>query len=158
MSLKKCPSCGKVSMVDEGTMEDICPYCGEFFSESKGGLVSAKPAKAPSASENQPGWRKSPAQKVSDMFTLCSSEREFLGLRERIMQMDTADEEKVLMLNALDQATKTRLADVMEDAAEYETKKKEKMGLGALIITCIVIAGIGFYFWGTTGGLIASGC
>lgn len=80
------------------------------------------------------------SQMIQDMFQLCASEQDFMGLRAKIMQMNRPDGEKARLLSCLDSATSQRLKETLEKAKTYEESQESPL---SLIFGCVVIAGIG---------------
>ncbi len=142
-----CQKCGKEL---EETME-FCPSCG-----SRQGIRVPDPLpqkmdpdtnSTASMSEQQKkeetqeqAKRVAAKKRIEEMFSLCSTEQEFLMLRPQILQTPISDAEKAVLLQELDIATSVRLESTLELAEDYEEIKESPIGT---IVVCCVLAGIG---------------
>lgn len=162
----KCPHCGEVVPVNDEREVGHCAKCGQPLDvqqsirayQLSGG---AEQASAPQghreesvrdstlqrrqAREDAAAIRAqaaNAAQKIQEMFQMCSSEQDFLMLRSKVLQMSISDSDKAGLLAALDSATKQRLSATLALAEEYEKKQKESPG--NLLLGCIFLVIIGF--------------
>ena len=82
-----------------------------------------------------------PNKRIKEEFQLCCSEEDFLNLRSKILAEDISDHDKASLLEALDIATRKRLAEVMEKANAHEESQKSP---GSILLGCVFIIIIGF--------------
>lgn len=170
----KCPACGAVIFVNNEREKGHCGQCGvEIDVPESIQLFQQQPAAGseipaqPSATSQRRMERERQAEQrmqteeanlmIQNMFQMCSSEHDYLSLRDRIMNMEVSDNKKGQMLAALDEATKKRLQEVFEKAKKYEEMQESPASiiLGAVVIAVIGLA-INFFFSMKWPGIIAT--
>ena len=121
-----CPVCGKSIKLNDEKPFGFCSFCGykidtaEYFSAKvpKASAVQAEtdkpepaaapisaptstPAAAPSIKITQDA-QSSAISQIEAMFTLCSTEQEYMGLRQRVLDGTYSDQDKAVMVSELD--------------------------------------------------------
>lgn len=158
-----CPACGKsIKLNDEKTF-GFCSFCGhkidtaEYFSAKvpKASAVQAEtdkpelaaapisaptptPAAAPSIKITQDA-QSSAISQIEAMFTLCSTEQEYMGLRQRVLDGTYSDQDKAVMVSELDRLMSKRLHDELALEADLPAAKEEvsKLAMGTVLIAVI---------------------
>lgn len=158
-----CPVCGKSIKLNDEKPFGFCSFCGhkidtaEYFS-AKGPKASAvqaetdkpEPAAAPiSASTPTPAAapfikitqdaQSSAISQIEAMFTLCSTEQEYMGLRQRVLDGAYSDQDKAVMVSELDRLMSKRLHDELALEADLPAAKEEvsKLAMGTVLIAVI---------------------
>ena len=177
----KCPVCGASIYVNDEKETGHCTQCGAQINvaesiqlASQNAPISTAPVRAAAATTPQPSSQRaarrtertqkaelraqqtSAVQIIHDMFQICTTEQDYLMLRPKVMQMDVSDAEKARLLEALDDATKKRLSDVLEKAEEYK-KDQDSPGMGCMIAMVIGIAVVLLFFLGPIPAVIWAG-
>ena len=160
----KCPHCGATIHLNDEKIKGFCAQCGKEVDVQESislNIRASERAAAPSDISGVAQRRQEREQvnkerakaadiekKIHNMFQMCSTEEEFLGLRSKIISSQAADDEKAALLEALDSATKERLKDVLEKAGKYQEAQKspKETLLGAIAI--VIIGFIINYFSG----------
>lgn len=145
----KCPKCGQVIALNDEKETCFCGMCREVVNTQEcirllresGGAPAAAAAEAPQAAPRIRAKAVDPNRRIQEEFQLCGSEEDFLNLRAKIIAEDISDHDKASLLEALDVATRKRLADVMEKAKAHEESKRSP---GSILLGCIFIVVIGF--------------
>jgi len=158
-----CPACGKsIKLNDEKTF-GFCSFCGhkintaEYFSAKvpKASAVQAEtdktepaaapisastptPAAAPSIKITQDA-QSSAISQIEAMYTLCSTEQEYMGLRQRVLDGAYSDQDKAVMVSELDRLMSKRLHDELALEADLPAAKEEvsKLAMGTVLIAVI---------------------
>lgn len=158
-----CPACGKsIKLNDEKTF-GFCSFCGhkidtaEYFSakvpkasavqvetdkpEPVAAPISAPtptPAAAPSIKITQDA-QSSAISQIEAMYTLCSTEQEYMGLRQRVLDGTYSDQNKAVMVSELDRLMSKRLHDELALEADLSAAKEEvsKLAMGTVLIAVI---------------------
>lgn len=158
-----CPACGKsIKLNDEKTF-GFCSFCGhkidtaEYFSAKvpKASAVQAEtdkpepatapisaptptPAAAPSIKITQDA-QSSAISQIEAMYTLCSTEQEYMGLRQRVLAGTYSDQDKAVMVSELDRLMSKRLHDELALEADLPAAKEEvsKLAMGTVLIAVI---------------------
>lgn len=172
----KCPVCGEIIRVNDEKETGHCGKCGVEINV----LESIRLFNAnPSVGATQPQTQRAPSQRrvkreqreheaeiraqadnakqyIHDIFQQCSNEQDYLALRSKIMQMNTSDAEKARLLEALDIATKERLADTIKMTKDYAESQESP---ASMLIGFVAIITIGFainhFFSVTWPGIVA---
>lgn len=158
-----CPACGKSIKLNDEKPFGFCSFCGhkidtaEYFS-AKGPKASAvqaetdkpEPAAAPiSASTPTPAAapsikitqdaQSSAISQIEAMYTLCSTEQEYMGLRQRVLDGAYSDQDKAVMVSELDRLMSKRLHDELALEADLPAAKEEvsKLAMGTVLIAVI---------------------
>ena len=158
-----CPACGKSIKLNDEKPFGFCSFCGhkidtaEYFSAKapKASAVQAKtdkpepaaasisaptptPAAAPSIKITQDA-QSSAISQIEAMFTLCSTEQEYMGLRQRVLDGAYSDRDKVVMVSELDRLMSKRLHDELALEADLPAAKEEvsKLAMGTVLIAVI---------------------
>ena len=158
-----CPVCGKSIKLNDEKPFGFCSFCGhkidtaEYFS-AKGPKASAvqaetdkpEPAAAPiSASTPTPAAapsikitqdaQSSAISQIEAMYTLCSTEQEYMGLRQRVLDGTYSDRDKAVMVSELDRLMSKRLHDELALEADLPAAKEEvsKLAMGTVLIAVI---------------------
>lgn len=158
-----CPVCGKSIKLNDEKPFGFCSFCGhkidtaEYFS-AKGPKASAvqvetdkpEPAAAPtSASTPTPAAapsikitqdaQSSAISQIEAMYTLCSTEQEYMGLRHRVLDGTYSDQDKAVMVSELDRLISKRLHDELALEADLPAAKEEvsKLAMGTVLIAVI---------------------
>lgn len=158
-----CPACGKSIKLNDEKPFGFCSFCGhkidtaEYFS-AKGPKASAvqaetdkpEPAAAPiSASTPTPAAapsikitqdaQSSAISQIEAMYTLCSTEQEYMGLRQRVLDGAYSDQNKAVMVSELDRLMSKRLHDELALEADLPAAKEEvsKLAMGTVLIAVI---------------------
>ena len=158
-----CPACGKSIKLNDEKPFGFCSFCGhkidtaEYFS-AKGPKASAvqaetdkpEPAAAPiSASTPTPAAapsikitqdaQSSAISQIEAMYTLCSTEQEYMGLRQRVLDGTYSDQDKAVMVSELDRLISKRLHDELALEADLPAAKEEvsKLAMGTVLIAVI---------------------
>ena len=158
-----CPACGKSIKLNDEKPFGFCSFCGhkidtaEYFS-AKGPKASAvqaetdkpEPAAAPiSASTPTPAAapsikitqdaQSSAISQIEAMYTLCSTEQEYMGLRQRVLDGTYSDQNKAVMVSELDRLMSKRLHDELALEADLPAAKEEvsKLAMGTVLIAVI---------------------
>lgn len=158
-----CPVCGKSIKLNDEKPFGFCSFCGhkidtaEYFS-AKGPKASAvqvetdkpEPAAAPtSASTPTPAAapsikitqdaQSSAISQIEAMYTLCSTEQEYMGLRQRVLDGTYSDQNKAVMVSELDRLMSKRLHDELALEADLPAAKEEvsKLAMGTVLIAVI---------------------
>lgn len=158
-----CPVCGKSIKLNDEKPFGFCSFCGhkidtaEYFSAKvpKASAVQAEtdkpePAAAPiSASTPTPAAtpsikitqdaQSSAISQIEAMFTLCSTEQEYMGLRQRVLDGAYSDQDKAVMVSELDRLMSKRLHDELALEADLPAAKEEvsKLAMGTVLIAVI---------------------
>ena len=158
-----CPACGKSIKLNDEKPFGFCSFCGhkidtaEYFSAKvpKASAVQAEtdkpePAAAPiSASTPTPAAaptikitqdaQSSAISQIEAMFTLCSTEQEYMGLRQRVLDGAYSDQDKAVMVSELDRLMSKRLHDELALEADLPAAKEEvsKLAMGTVLIAVI---------------------
>lgn len=170
----KCPVCGEITRVNDEKQIGHCGKCGKEIDVAESiRLFQSNPttqAEAHQASVSQRHIKREQREReaeqqvqadnakqyIHDMFQQCSNEQDYLALRSRIMGMAVPDGEKARLLEALDIATKERLADTIKKAKDYADSQESP---ASTLIGLVVIIAIGFainhFFSVTWPGIVA---
>lgn len=125
----KCPKCGEIIKVNAEKESGFCSKCGQqidvqqslsLFAQAQETAQARPVRKAPTQSARAAAPLNADA-KIKEMFEFCGSESDFLMLRSKVMEMSVSDTDKAKLLEALDQATKKRLAEAFEKAEKYKS-------------------------------------
>lgn len=158
-----CPVCGKSIKLNDEKPFGFCSFCGhkidtaEYFG-AKGPKASAvqaetdkpepaaapisaptpTPAAAPSIKITQDA-QSSAISQIEAMFTLCSTEQEYMGLRQRVLDGAYSDQNKAVMVSELDRLMSKRLHDELALEADLPAAKEEvsKLAMGTVLIAVI---------------------
>lgn len=157
----KCPVCSEIIRVNDEKETGHCGKCSvEINVPESIRLFNANP----SAETAQPQTQAATSQRrvkreqrereaeikaqadnarqyIHDIFQQCSDEQDYLALRPKIMEMNTTDAEKARLLEALDVATKERLADTIKQAKDYAESQESP---ASMLIGFVAIIAIGF--------------
>lgn len=158
-----CPACGKSIKLNDEKPFGFCSFCGhkidtaEYFSAKapKASAVQAKtdkpepaaasisaptptPAAAPSIKITQDA-QSSAISQIEAMYTLCSTEQEYMGLRQRVLDGTYSDQDKAVMVSELDRLMSKRLHDELALEADLPAAKEEvsKLAMGTVLIAVI---------------------
>lgn len=158
-----CPACGKSIKLNDEKPFGFCSFCGhkidtaEYFSAKapKASAVQAKtdkpepaaasisaptptPAAAPSIKITQDA-QSSAISQIEAMYTLCSTEQEYMGLRQRVLDGAYSDQDKAVMVSELDRLMSKRLHDELVLEADLPAAKEEvsKLAMGTVLIAVI---------------------
>lgn len=158
-----CPACGKSIKLNDEKPFGFCSFCGhkidtaEYFSAKvpKASAVQAEtdkpePAAAP-ISASTPTLAAAPSIKITQdaqssaisqieaMYTLCSTEQEYMGLRQRVLDGTYSDQNKAVMVSELDRLMSKRLHDELALEADLPAAKEEvsKLAMGTVLIAVI---------------------
>ena len=158
-----CPACCKPIKLNDEKPFGFCSFCGhkidtaEYFSAKapKASAVQAKtdkpepaaasisaptptPAAAPSIKITQDA-QSSAISQIEAMFTLCSTEQEYMGLRQRVLDGAYSDQDKAVMVSELDRLMSKRLHDELALEADLPAAKEEvsKLAMGTVLIAVI---------------------
>lgn len=158
-----CPACGKSIKLNDEKPFGFCSFCGhkidtaEYFSAKvpKASAVQAEtdkpehaaapisastptPAAAPSIKITQDA-QSSAISQIEAMFTLCSTEQEYMGLRQRVLDGAYSDQDKAVMVSELDRLMGKRLHDELALEADLPAAKEEvsKLAMGTVLIAVI---------------------
>ncbi len=158
-----CPACGKSIKLNDEKPFGFCSFCGhkidtaEYFSakEPKASAVQAEtdktepaaapisastptPAAAPSIKITQDA-QSSAISQIEAMYTLCSTEQEYMGLRQRVLDGTYSDQNKAVMVSELDRLMSKRLHDELALEADLPAAKEEvsKLAMGTVLIAVI---------------------
>lgn len=155
-----CPVCGKSIKLNDEKPFGFCSFCGhkidtaEYFSakvsavqaetdkpEPAAAPISAPtptPAAAPSIKITQDA-QSSAISQIEAMFTLCSTEQEYMGLRQRVLDGAYSDQDKAVMVSELDRLMSKRLHDELALEADLPAAKEEvsKLAMGTVLIAVI---------------------
>ena len=158
-----CPVCGKSIKLNDEKPFGFCSFCGhkidtaEYFSAKvpKASAVQAEtdkpepaaapisastptPAAAPSIKITQDA-QSSAISQIEAMFTLCSTEQEYMGLRQRVLDGAYSDQNKAVMVSELDRLMSKRLHDELALEADLPAAKEEvsKLAMGTVLIAVI---------------------
>ena len=158
-----CPVCGKSIKLNDEKPFGFCSFCGykidtaEYFSAKvpKASAVQAEtdkpepaaapisaptstPAAAPSIKITQDA-QSSAISQIEAMFTLCSTEQEYMGLRQRVLDGTYSDQDKAVMVSELDRLMSKRLHDELALEADLPAAKEEvsKRAMGTVLIAVI---------------------
>lgn len=158
-----CPVCGKSIKLNDEKPFGFCSFCGhkidtaEYFSAKmpKASAVQAEtdkpepaaapisastptPAAAPSIKITQDA-QSSAISQIEAMFTLCSTEQEYMGLRQRVLDGAYSDQDKAVMVSELDRLMSKRLHDELALEADLPAAKEEvsKLAMGTVLIAVI---------------------
>lgn len=158
-----CPACGKSIKLNDEKPFGFCSFCGhkidtaEYFSAKvpKASAVQAEtdkpePAAAPiSAPTPTPAAapfikitqdaQSSAISQIEAMYTLCSTEQEYMGLRQRVPDGAYSDQDKAVMVSELDRLMSKRLHDELALEADLPAAKEEvsKLAMGTVLIAVI---------------------
>ena len=151
-----CPVCGKSIKLNDEKPFGFCSFCGhkidtaEYFSAKvpKASAVQAEtdkpepaaapisaptptPAAAPSIKITQDA-QSSAISQIEAMYTLCSTEQEYMGLRQRVLDGTYSDQDKAVMVSELDRLISKRLHDELALEADLPAAKEEvsKLAMG----------------------------
>lgn len=158
-----CPACGKSIKLNDEKPFGFCSFCGhkidtaEYFS-AKGPKASAvqaetdkpepaaapisaptpTPAAAPSIKITQDA-QSSAISQIEAMYTLCSTEQEYMGLRQRVLDGAYSDQNKAVKVSELDRLMSKRLHDELALEADLPAAKEEvsKLAMGTVLIAVI---------------------
>lgn len=158
-----CPVCGKSIKLNDEKPFGFCSFCGhkidtaEYFSakvpkasavqtetdkpEPAAAPISAPPptpAAAPSIKITQDA-QSSAISQIEAMYTLCSTEQEYMGLRQRVLDGTYSDQDKAVMVSELDRLMSKRLHDELVLEADLPVAKEEvsKLAMGTVLIAVI---------------------
>lgn len=158
-----CPVCGKSIKLNDEKPFGFCSFCGhkidtaEYFSAKapKASAVHAKtdkpepaaasisaptptPAAAPSIKITQDA-QSSAISQIEAMYTLCSTEQEYMGLRQRVLDGAYSDQNKAVMVSELDRLMSKRLHNELALEADLPAAKEEvsKLAMGTVLIAVI---------------------
>ena len=158
-----CPVCGKSIKLNDEKPFGFCSFCGhkidtaEYFSAKvpKASAVQAEtdkpepaaapisastptPAAAPSIKITQDA-QSSAISQIEAMYTLCSTEQEYMGLRQRVLDGTYSDQDKAVMVSELDRLISKRLHDELALEADLPAAKEEvsKLAMGTVLIAVI---------------------
>lgn len=158
-----CPACGKSIKLNDEKPFGFCSFCGhkidtaEYFSAKapQASAVQAKtdkpepaaapisaptptPAAAPSIKITQDA-QSSAISQIEAMYTLCSTEQEYMGLRQRVLDGAYSDQNKAVMVSELDRLMSKRLHDELALEADLPAAKEEvsKLAMGTVLIAVI---------------------
>lgn len=158
-----CPACGKSIKLNDEKPFGFCSFCGhkidtaEYFSakvlkasavqvetdkpEPAAAPTSAStptPAAAPSIKITQDA-QSSAISQIEAMYTLCSTEQEYMGLRQRVLDGTYSDQDKAVMVSELDRLMSKRLHDELALEADLPAAKEEvsKLAMGTVLIAVI---------------------
>lgn len=158
-----CPACGKSIKLNDEKPFGFCSFCGhkidmaEYFNAKvpKASAVQAEtdkpepaaapisaptptPAAAPSIKITQ-GAQSSAISQIEAMYTLCSTEQEYMGLRQRVLDGAYSDQDKVVMVSELDRLMSKRLHNELALEADLPAAKEEvsKLAMGTVLIAVI---------------------
>lgn len=158
-----CPACGKSIKLNDEKPFGFCSFCGhkidtaEYFSAKvpKASAVQAEtdkpePAAAP-ISAPTPTPEAAPSIKITQdaqssaisqieaMYTLCSTEQEYMGLRQRVLDGAYSDQDKAVMVSELDRLMSKRLHNELALEADLPAAKEEvsKLAMGTVLIAVI---------------------
>lgn len=158
-----CPVCGKSIKLNDEKPFGFCSFCGhkidtaEYFGakvpkasavqaetdkpESAAAPISAPtptPAAAPSIKITQDA-QSSAISQIEAMYTLCSTEQEYMGLRQRVLDGTYSDQDKAVMVSELDRLMSKRLHDELALEADLPAAKEEvsKLAMGTVLIAVI---------------------
>lgn len=158
-----CPACGKSIKLNDEKPFGFCSFCGhkidtaEYLSAKvpKASAVQAEtdkpelaaapisaptptPAAAPSIKITQDA-QSSAISQIEAMYTLCSTEQEYMGLRQRVLDGAYSDQDKAVMVSELDRLMSKRLHDELALEADLPAAKEEvsKLAMGTVLIAVI---------------------
>lgn len=158
-----CPVCGKSIKLNDEKPFGFCSFCGhkidtaEYFSAKvpKASAVQAEtdkpepaaapisaptptPAAAPSIKITQDA-QSSAISQIEAMYTLCSTEQENMGLRQRVLDGAYSDQDKAVMVSELDRLMSKRLHDELVLEVDLPAAKEEvsKLAMGTVLIAVI---------------------
>lgn len=158
-----CPVCGKSIKLNDEKPFGFCSFCGhkidtaEYFSAKvpKASAVQAEtdkpepaaapisaptptPAAAPSIKITQDA-QSSAISQIEAMYTLCSTEQEYMGLRQRVLDGAYSDQDKAVMVSELDRLMSKRLHDELVLEIDLPAAKEEvsKLAMGTVLIAVI---------------------
>ena len=158
-----CPACGKSIKLNDEKPFGFCSFCGhkidtaEYFSAKvpKASAVQAEtdkpepaaapisaptptPAAAPSIKITQDA-QSSAISQIEAMYTLCSTEQEYMGLRQRVLDGAYSDQDKAVMVSELDRLMSKRLHNELALEADLPAAKEEvsKLAMGTVLIAVI---------------------
>lgn len=158
-----CPACCKPIKLNDEKPFGFCSFCGhkintaEYFSAKvpKASAVQAEtdkpepaaapisaptstPAAAPSIKITQDA-QSSAISQIEAMFTLCSTEQEYMGLRQRVLDGAYSDQDKAVMVSELDRLMSKRLHNELALEADLPAAKEEvsKLAMGTVLIAVI---------------------
>lgn len=158
-----CPACCKPIKLNDEKPFGFCSFCGhkidmaEYFSakvpkvsavqvetdkpEPAAAPISAPtptPAAAPSIKITQDA-QSSAISQIEAMYTLCSTEQEYMGLRQRVLDGTYSDQNKAVMVSELDRLMSKRLHDELALEADLPAAKEEvsKLAMGTVLIAVI---------------------
>ena len=158
-----CPVCGKSIKLNDEKPFGFCSFCGhkidtaEYFSAKvpKASAVQAEtdkpepaaapisaptptPAAAPSIKITQDA-QSSAISQIEAMYTLCSTEQEYMGLRQRVLDGAYSDQDKAVMVSELDRLMSKRLHNELALEADLPAAKEEvsKLAMGTVLIAVI---------------------
>lgn len=158
-----CPVCGKPIKLNDEKPFGFCSFCGhkiniaEYFApkaqeipvmqtetvkpEPAAAPIPAPtptPAAAPSIKITQDA-QSSAISQIEAMYTLCSTEQEYMGLRQRVLDGTYSDQDKAVMVSELDRLMSKRLHDELALEADLPAAKEEvsKLAMGTVLIAVI---------------------
>lgn len=158
-----CPACGKSIKLNDEKPFGFCSFCGhkidmaEYFNAKvpKASAVQAEtdkpepaaapisaptptPAAAPSIKITQDA-QSSAISQIEAMYTLCSTEQEYMGLRQRVLDGAYSDQDKVVMVSELDRLMSKRMHNELALEADLPAAKEEvsKLAMGTVLIAVI---------------------
>lgn len=158
-----CPACGKSIKLNDEKPFGFCSFCGhksdtaEYFSAKvpKASAVQAEtdkpapaaapisaptptPAAVPSIKITQDA-QSSAISQIEAMYTLCSTEQEYMGLRQRVLDGTYSDQNKAVMVSELDRLMSKRLHNELALEADLPAAKEEvsKLAMGTVLIAVI---------------------
>lgn len=158
-----CPACGKSIKLNDEKPFGFCSFCGhkidmaEYFNAKvpKASAVQAEtdkpepaaapisastptPAAAPSIKITQDA-QSSAISQIEAMYTLCSTEQEYMGLRQRVLDGTYSDQDKAVMVSELDRLMSKRLHNELALEADLPAAKEEvsKLAIGTVLIAVI---------------------
>lgn len=155
-----CPACCKPIKLNDEKPFGFCSFCGhkintaEYFASKESAVqaetdkpepaaapISAStptPAAAPSIKITQDA-QSSAISQIEAMYTLCSTEQEYMGLRQRVLDGAYSDQDKAVMVSELDRLMSKRLHDELALEADLPAAKEEvsKLAMGTVLIAVI---------------------
>ena len=158
-----CPACGKPIKLNDEKPFGFCSFCGhkintaEYFAPKapetpavqaepvKPAPAAAAPVQTPAAAPAAPSIKitqdtqSSAISQIEAMYTLCSTEQEYMGLRQRVLSGTYSDQDKAVMVSELDRLMSKRLHDELALEADLPAAKEEvsKLAMGTVLFVVI---------------------
>lgn len=158
-----CPACGKPIKLNDEKPFGFCSFCGhkinaaEYFAPkapetpavqaepAKPKPAAAAPVQTPAAAPSAPSIKitqdtqSSAISQIEAMYTLCSTEQEYMGLRQRVLGGTCSDQDKAVMVSELDRLMGKRLHDELALEADLPAAKEEvsKLAMGTVLFVVI---------------------